>query len=60
MLLSYLTLRQTQGWKPVLPWLAAIGYRDWRLVLEAAGIAFVAFSAFALRDKERIRLDAGE
>jgi hypothetical protein len=60
MLLFYLTLRQTQEWKPVLPWLAAIGYRDWRLVLEGAGIAFVAFSAFALRNKEQIRLDAGE
>ena len=53
MLLLYLTLRQTQEWKPVLPWLAAIGYRDWRLVLEAAGIAFVAFSAFTLRNKEQ-------
>jgi hypothetical protein len=55
MLLLYLTLRQTQSWKPVLPWLAAIGYRDWRLVLEAGGIAFVAFSAFALWNKERVR-----
>lgn len=55
MLLLYLTLRQTQEWKPVLPWLATIGYRDWRLVLEASGIAFVAFSAFALRNKERVR-----
>ena len=53
MLLLYLTLRQTQEWKPVLPWLAAIGYRDWRLVLEAGGIAFVAFSAFAPRNKEQ-------
>jgi hypothetical protein len=53
-LLLYLTLRQTQEWKPVLPWLAAIGYRDWRLVLEAGGIALVAFSAFAPRNKERV------
>lgn len=52
MLLLYLTLRQTQEWKPALPWLAAIGYPDWRLVLEAGGIAFVAFSAFAVRNKE--------
>ena len=55
MLLLYLTLRQTQEWKPVLPWLAAIGYRDWRLLLEVGGIAFVAFSAFSLRNKERVR-----
>jgi hypothetical protein len=55
MLLLYLALRQTQEWKPVLPWLAAIGYLHWRLVLEAGGIAFVAFSAFALRNKERVR-----
>src|SRR5215471_16785469 len=58
MLLLYLTLRQTQEWKPVLPWLAAISYRDWRLVLEAGGIGLVAFSAFALRNEERVR-DAG-
>jgi hypothetical protein len=54
MLLLYLILRQTQEWKPILPWLAAIGYRDWRLVLEAGGIAFVAFSAFVLRNEERV------
>jgi hypothetical protein len=39
----------------ILPWLAAIGYRDWRLILEAGGIAFVAFSAFSLRNRERVR-----
>jgi len=55
MLLLYLTLRQTQEWKPVLPWLAAIDYRDWRLVLETGGIALVAFSAFAPRNEERVR-----
>jgi len=37
---------------------AAIGYRDPRLVLEAGGIAFVAFSVFALLNKERVG-DAG-
>ena len=50
MLLLYLTIRQTQEWKRVLPWLAAVGYRDWRLLLEAGGIALVAFSACALRE----------
>ena len=45
MLLLYLILRQSQEWKPVLPWLHAIGYNDWRLALEAGGIALVSFSA---------------
>jgi hypothetical protein len=41
LLLLYLALRQTQEWKPVLPWLSAISYYDWRLVLEMAGLLMV-------------------
>jgi hypothetical protein len=44
MLLLYLVLRQSQEWKPILPWLAAMHYRDWRLALEAGGIALVLLS----------------
>jgi hypothetical protein len=45
LLLFYLALRQTQEWKPVLSWLEAIRYYDWRLALECAGIALVALAA---------------
>ena len=45
LLLLYLALRQTQEWKPVLPWLAAIRYYDWRLALEAAGMLLVILAA---------------
>jgi hypothetical protein len=45
LLLLYLALRQSQEWKPVLPWLSAIKYYDWRLVLEAAGILLVVSAA---------------
>ena len=48
LLLLYLMLRQSQEWKPVLPWLQAIGYYDWRIVLEVGGIALVIFSALIL------------
>jgi hypothetical protein len=41
MLLLYLVLRQSQEWKPVLPWLEAMHYHDWRLALEAGGIMLV-------------------
>jgi len=47
LLLLYLMLRQSQEWKPVLPWLQTIGYYDWRLALEAAGIALVVLARFS-------------
>jgi hypothetical protein len=49
LLLLYLALRQTQEWKPVLPWLSAVRYYDWRLALEAAGILLVALAALIAR-----------
>jgi len=49
LLLLYLALRQTQEWKPVLPWLSAIRYHDWRLALEVAGILLVAMAALVAR-----------
>lgn len=45
LLLLYLALRQTQEWKPVLPWLSAIRYYDWRLALEVAGMLLVVLAA---------------
>jgi len=45
LLCLYLALRQTQEWKPVLPWLAAMRYYDWRLALEVAGMGLVALAA---------------
>ena len=48
-LLLYLALRQTQEWKPVLRWLSAIRYYDWRLALEAAGILLVVLAAILAR-----------
>ena len=45
LLLLYLAVRQTQEWKPVLPWLAAMRYHDWRLALEVAGMGLVALGA---------------
>jgi len=45
MLLLYLMLRQSQEWKPAVPWLLTIGYRDWRIVLESSGIVLVILSA---------------
>ena len=45
LLLLYLALRQTQEWKPVLPWLSAIRYYDWRLLLEMAGLLLVILGA---------------
>jgi hypothetical protein len=45
LLLLYLSLRQSQEWKPALAWLNAIDYLDWRMALEVAGIALVIFSA---------------
>ena len=45
LLLLYLALRQTQEWKPVLPWLSAIRYYDWRLALEVAGMLLVVLTA---------------
>jgi hypothetical protein len=49
LLLLYLALRQTQEWKPVLPWLSAIRYYDWRLGLEAAGMILVVLAALIAR-----------
>lgn len=45
LLLLYLALRQTQEWKPVLPWLSAIRDDDWRLALEVAGMLLVILAA---------------
>ena len=45
LLLLYLSLRQTQEWKPVLPWLSSIRYYDWRSALEAAGMLMVVLAA---------------
>ena len=45
LLLLYLSLRQTQEWKPILPWLERVRYYDWRLGLEAAGIGLVIAAA---------------
>jgi hypothetical protein len=45
LLLLYLALRQTQEWKPVLPWLSAIRYYDWRLALEVTGMLLVVLAA---------------
>ena len=45
LLLLYLALRQTQEWKPVLPWLERIRYYDWRLALETLGILLVVVAA---------------
>ena len=44
-LLSYHGFRQVVEWKPALAGVAAIGYFDWRILLEAGGIALVSFSA---------------
>jgi hypothetical protein len=41
----YLALRQSQEWHPVVPWLSAIRYHDWRLALEMAGLLLVALAA---------------
>ena len=49
LLLLYLALRQTQEWKPVLPWLSAIRYYDWRLALEVAGMLMVVLAALIAR-----------
>ena len=49
LLLIYLALRQTQEWKPVLRWLSAIRYYDWRLALETAGILLVVLAALRVR-----------
>ncbi len=53
LLLIYLALRQTQEWKPVLPWLEAIRYHDWRLALEVAGILLVVLAALLARPSVR-------
>ena len=45
LLLLYLALRQTQEWKPVMPWLCAVRYHDWRLALEVAGLVLVITAA---------------
>ena len=45
LLLLYLTLRQAQEWKPLLPWLESLRYHDWRLALELAGMLLVALAA---------------
>jgi hypothetical protein len=49
LLLLYLALRQTQEWKPILPWLRAIRYYDWRLALELAGMLLVGVAALTAR-----------
>jgi hypothetical protein len=52
LLLLYLVLRQTQEWKPVLLWLAAIRYHDWRLALEVAGMLLVVVAALIALPQE--------
>ncbi len=56
LLLLYLALRQTQEWKPVLPWLRAIYYYDWRITLEVAGILLVVAAALVARPAQPSRL----
>jgi hypothetical protein len=51
MLLLYLSIRQSQEWKPILPWLQTVGYYNWRLALEAGGIALVLFDPL-VRDED--------
>jgi len=46
LLYFYLACRQSLEWKPALHCLGSVGYFDWRLVLEAAGIVLVATAAF--------------
>jgi len=46
LLLKYHLLRQVVEWKPARDWVIAIGYFDWRIALEAGGIALVILSAF--------------
>ena len=48
LLLLYLGLRQTQEWKPMLPWLESVRYHDWRLALEIAGMLLVTLAALAV------------
>jgi uncharacterized membrane protein YhaH (DUF805 family) len=48
-LLLYLALRQTQEWKPVLPFLSAMRYYDWRLALEVGGMLLVVLAALIAR-----------
>lgn len=49
LLLLYMALRQTQEWHPVVPWLSAIRYHDWRLALEASGLLLVTLAALLAR-----------
>jgi hypothetical protein len=51
LLLLYLALRQTQEWKPVLPWLKASRYYDWRIALEISGILLVALAALVAKSE---------
>ena len=53
LLLLYLSVRQTQEWKPAFRWLNSIHYRDWRLALEVAGMVLVVISAVKVRDRPR-------
>jgi len=49
----YFALRQSQEWKPVLPWLGVIRYYDWRFALEVAGILLVTLAALITPRHER-------
>jgi hypothetical protein len=53
LLLLYLSVRQTQEWKPAFRWLNSIHYRDWRLALEVAGMVLVVIAAVKVRDRPR-------
>jgi hypothetical protein len=52
LLLLYLALRQTLEWKPALNWLTTAKYFQWRLVLEAAGIALGILAAVTAQKKK--------
>jgi hypothetical protein len=54
LLLLYLALRQSQEWKPVLPWLALIRYHDWRLALEVVGMLLVLMASLTARPPESL------
>ncbi len=49
LLFVYLALRQCQEWKPMLPWLEALRYHDWRLALEVGGLLLVGLAGLRRR-----------
>jgi hypothetical protein len=57
LLYLYLACRQSLEWKPALHWLRSIGYFDWRLLLEAAGILLLSTAAFRTGKLPQTRAD---